>query len=254
MFVRHGESTWNDANRFTGWHDVPLSAAGEAQALQAARAVQGANVCFDAVFTSTLKRTIKTAWIMLEQMDAFTLPVEKAWQLNERMYGALTGLNKADTRAAIGDDAFEELRKVPPPIGADSCFDPSRRSRFADVPREALPVAESFEDTRDRVMPYWRDVILPRALEGETVLVISSKNLLRALLMGISSHVPTEQLVDLEIPNGVPLVFEPRSGQLTPLEEPQGPAEDGGAAAAPVLAGSVWEALAAGPGHLMAEE
>ena len=115
VLLRHGESTWNDANRFTGWHDVPLSERGEAQAKQVADMLREEGLCFDAVYVSTLKRTIKTAWIILEQLDDFTVPVIASWRLNERNYGALTGLDKAETREFLGDERFEKLRRNPPP-------------------------------------------------------------------------------------------------------------------------------------------
>ena len=122
---------------------MPLSADGEQQAVQAARALAAANVCVDCVFTSTLKRTIKSAWLMLEELDSFTLPIAQSWRLNERMYGALTGLNKAETRLALGDDAFERLRIHPPPISADSCYDPARLSRFESVPEAERPSVDA---------------------------------------------------------------------------------------------------------------
>jgi 2,3-bisphosphoglycerate-dependent phosphoglycerate mutase len=122
VLLRHGESTWNGANRFTGWHDVPLSSQGEQQAVEAARLLEASNVCFDVVYTSTLKRTIKTAWMVLETLDAFTLPLVHSWRLNERMYGQLTGLNKAQTLEVLGDEAFELLRRTPPPIDPESCY------------------------------------------------------------------------------------------------------------------------------------
>ena len=223
ILIRHGESTWNsDSNggpRFTGWHDVPLSAEGELQAGDAARALLEANVCADVVYTSTLKRTIKTAWLLLEQLDAFTMPLVQSWRLNERAYGALTGHNKAETRAILGEAAFEQLRHTPPPVDPDSCYAPSSQSRFESVPY--IPLSESFEDARDRVMPYWSDEILPRAMKGETVLVISSKNLLRGLLMGISD-VPAREICDLDIPNCVPLVWDAESGAITQLMPREG--------------------------------
>ena len=134
------------------------------------------------------------------------VPVNCDWRLNERMYGALTGLNKRETREALGEAAFEELRRQPPPISPDSCYDPARSSRFSDVPAGELPKKESFEDTAARVLPFWKEEILPRAANGETVLIISSKNCLRALLMGVATHVPPEQMIDLDIPNCQPLV------------------------------------------------
>jgi 2,3-bisphosphoglycerate-dependent phosphoglycerate mutase len=242
IFLRHGESTWNQADRFTGWEDVPLSPAGEAQVAGAAEALEASGYCFDAVYTSTLKRTIKTAWLLLEALDQFAIPLQQNWRLNERMYGALTGLNKRETREALGEAAFEELRRQPPPISPDSCYDPARSSRFSDVPAGELPKKESFEDTAARVLPFWKEEILPRAANGETVLIISSKNCLRALLMGVATHVPPEQMIDLDIPNCQPLVFDPASGSLE-LLRPEGQAAEGAGTSA---SASAWAALAAG--------
>lgn len=217
VLLRHGESTWNDANRFTGWHDVPLSERGEAQAKQAAAMLRDEGLCFDAVYVSTLKRTIKTAWTILEQLDDFTVPVVQSWRLNERNYGALTGLDKAETRDFLGDERFERLRRNPPPIEEGSCYDPARSPRFRSVPAEEMPTGESFEDCRERVRPVWRQEILPMAMAGKTVLVISSKNLLRSLFVEITS-IPTDTLVHVDIPNGIPVVFCPATNTLRLLD------------------------------------
>jgi len=222
--------------RFTGWYDVPLTPRGEREALDAADTLRSSGVCVDVVFTSTLKRTIKTAWLVLEALDKFTVPISQRWRLNERMYGELTGLNKAEARAWLGDAGFEQLRRTPPPLERGSCFDPasslSLRSLVAAgssgggleegyggaTPRRGLvrqvPAAESFEDTRDRVLPCWQEEILPQALAGKTVLVISSKNTLRSLIQSITG-MPMEHAVDLDIPNGVPIVFYPETRSLT---------------------------------------
>ena len=209
ILLRHGESIWNAENRFTGWHDVPLSPLGERQAAAASQQLANAGLCdIDCVFTSSLKRTIKTAWIVLEELDMCSVPVRHAWQLNERMYGALTGLNKAATREALGEAAFEALRHDPPPIDASSCYYPGSDSRYRDVPRELLPRKESFTDTMERVLPYWESEIVPAAAAGKTVLVIASKNLIRALLMGI---LPSDAGIDqLDLPNGCPIVYSPQ--------------------------------------------
>ena len=241
IFLRHGESEWNAANRFTGWVDVPLTQRGEAEALDAAAQLAAAGVCVDVCYTSTLKRTIKTAWLVLEALDSFNTPVERRWRLNERMYGALTGLNKDETRRFLGESGFEELRRVPPPLERGSCYDPARSSAVtaslavAQAPsgqnraggaasREGgeaaaaaeVPRAESFEDTTARVLPCWRDEILPAAQAGKTVLVVSSKNALRSLIAGISG-LPLEDAVHLDVPNGAPLIFQPEDRSLTLL-------------------------------------
>lgn len=215
VLLRHGESEWNVADRFTGWQDVPLSARGAEQALQAARLLREEGLCFSTVYCSKLQRTIKTAWLILEELNLFTTPIVQAWQLNERMYGALTGLNKAATRLLLGEVLYEEMRREPPPLESDSCYNPSRGQLSREVPGEDLPLKESFEDTRRRVMPYWEAHILPHAIEtDEAVLVISSKNLLRSLIMGITD-MPMEQAIELDIPNGVPLVYDVNSGILS---------------------------------------
>tara|TARA_B110001452_G_scaffold17376_1_gene14095 strand:+ start:199 stop:1161 length:963 start_codon:yes stop_codon:yes gene_type:complete len=218
ILLRHGESRWNEENRFTGWHDVPLSARGEEQAAQAAETLLREGICFDSVYVSTLKRTIKTAWVILEKLDDFTVPVKQSWRLNERNYGALTGLNKAETRDFLGEERFEEFRRQPPPIESDSCYNPARSQRFRSVPEEDLPTGESFEDCQERVRPFWRDEILPLAKAGRTVLVVSSKNLLRSLFVEITD-IPTNTLVNVDIPNGVPILFDPATNTLRLLDD-----------------------------------
>ncbi|EOD06164.1 hypothetical protein EMIHUDRAFT_428475 [Emiliania huxleyi CCMP1516] len=216
IFLRHGESEWNAANRFTGWVDVPLTQRGEAEALDAAAQLAAAGVCVDVCYTSTLKRTIKTAWLVLEALDSFNTPVERRWRLNERMYGALTGLNKDETRRFLGESGFEELRRVPPPLERGSCYDPARSKGGEAAAAAEVPRAESFEDTTARVLPCWRDEILPAAQAGKTVLVVSSKNALRSLIAGISG-LPLEDAVHLDVPNGAPLIFRPEDRSLTLL-------------------------------------
>lgn len=169
------------------------------------------------MYVSTLKRTIKTAWLILEKLDDFTVPVKHSWRLNERNYGALTGLNKAETRDFLGDERFEQLRRQPPPIESDSCYNPARSARFREVPEEELPTGESFEDCQERVRPFWKDEILPMAKAGRTVLIVSSKNLLRSLLVEITD-IPTNTLVNVDIPNGVPILFDPATNTLRLLD------------------------------------
>jgi len=221
VFLRHGESSWNAMNRFTGWHDVPLSAAGEQQAVAAASMLRAAGLesCLDAVYVSSLKRTIKTAWLVLEALDDYTVPVQPAWQLNERMYGLLTGLDKAETQEMLGDELFEELRREPPPLDAGSCYDPTRtRSIRRTTPPELVPRKESFEDVAARVLPYFREAIEPRArTHGEAVLVVSSKNLLRSLIYGVTQW-PLDTMVHVDIPNGLPIVYRPDQGTLHVLQ------------------------------------
>jgi len=216
IFLRHGESSWNAENRFTGWHDVPLSAEGEKQAVDAAATLRAAGLtnCIDEVYSSSLKRTIKTAWLLLEALDDFTIPIKQAWQLNERMYGMLTGLNKKRTREFLGDELFEELRREPPPLDRGSCYDPAgARGVWRTTPPEQVPLKESFEDTATRVLPYFKEDIEPRAKAGEAVLVVSSKNLLRSLIYGVTDW-PLDQMVHIDIPNGQPIVYRPEDGTL----------------------------------------
>ena len=217
ILLRHGESDWNDKNLFTGWHDVPLSKAGEAQAVGAGDVLAAHGICFDRVFVSNLKRTVKTAWLVLERMDDFAVPIEISWRLNERHYGALTGRDKAETRRALGEQGFEALRREPPPVEEASCFDAAGRASFRSVPPGQVPRKESFEDTRQRVAPLWREEILPASrAPGGTVLVISSKNLLRALLMELTD-LPPDALIDLDVPNGQPIVYDVATRRLTLL-------------------------------------
>jgi len=217
IFLRHGESAWNSMNRFTGWHDVALTTRGELEAAAAARILDREMYCIDKVYTSTLKRTIKTAWIVLEELDDFTVPIVQSWRLNERMYGALTGLNKGDTRAMLGEDNFELLRREPPALQPGSCYDPVRSRSFYNVPRDQIPTKESFSDTLERVLPYWKEEILPTAKAGKTVLVISSKNLLRVILSILKPEASSEHFYDLDIPNGIPFVYTPEDGSLRAL-------------------------------------
>lgn len=177
LLLRHGESEWNEADRFTGWYDARLTPTGESQARDAAAALEGMDI--DTVFVSGLKRVIKTAWIVLEELDEFTLPIRQSWRLNERMYGALTGLNKAETLKVLGEETFEELRREPPPLEPGSCYDPAALPQSRGAPRNLVPLKESFEDTVERVRPLWEEEVAPQVAEGKTVLIISSKNLLR---------------------------------------------------------------------------
>lgn len=214
VLLRHGESEWNAGKpRFTGWHDVHLSEAGITQAMEAGQILLEHGHCVEHVFVSNLKRTIKTAWVLLEAMDSYTVPVTQSWRLNERMYGALTGLDKKETERMLGKEGFEQLRRDPPPIASDSCFNPSRNPAFRSVPQASLPKKESFEDTRERVVPFWEDDLLPRMQAGQSLMVISSKNLLRSLLMAITD-LPEQELVHLDIPNCQPLVYDPASRTL----------------------------------------
>mmetsp|Transcript_33856 Transcript_33856/g.55920 ORF Transcript_33856/g.55920 Transcript_33856/m.55920 type:complete len:363 (+) Transcript_33856:70-1158(+) len=233
VLLRHGESSWNQANKFTGWHDVPLSRRGEQQAVEAARKLREREFFFDVVFCSQLKRTIKTAWLVLEELDDFSVQVEIRWQLNERMYGALTGLDKLVTQKYLGDARFEQIRRNPPPIEDSSCYNPNRNARLQrrlQPPATGLPRGESFEDAQKRVRPVWEEEILPQALAGKNVLVISSKNLLRSLFLEITewfslsdlTQEAKDAIVNVDIPNAVPIIFDPATGALQLVDDEPG--------------------------------
>lgn len=209
VLCRHGQSTWNLENLFTGWVDVDLSEQGLAEALDAGRQLAGLGIQFDCAFTSVLKRAIRTLWIILDQMDLMWIPVERSWRLNERHYGALQGLNKAQTAAQHGEDKVKIWRRsydiAPPPLPADDQRHPRFERRYRGIP--GLPASESLKDTLARVTPYWEMRLAPRLAAGENVLVAAHGNSLRALvkmLDGISDG----EITELNIPTGIPLLYE----------------------------------------------
>jgi 2,3-bisphosphoglycerate-dependent phosphoglycerate mutase len=210
VLLRHGESTWNKENRFTGWVDVDLSEKGRAEAREAGRLMAAEKFEFDVAFTSVLKRAIRTLWIALDEMDLLWLPVHKSWRLNERHYGALQGLNKAETAAKHGEDQVKIWRRSydipPPPLSPDDPQHPSRDRRYADRPPEQLPLSESLKDTVARFLPYWHETIAPEIRAGKKVLIAAHGNSLRALVKYLDS-VSDEEIVELNIPTGVPLVY-----------------------------------------------
>lgn len=208
--LRHGQSAWNLENRFTGWTDVDLTEQGRAEAAKAGDLMAAAGVRPMAAFTSYQKRAIRTLWLALEAMDRMWLPVQTAWQLNERHYGALQGLNKAETAARHGDDQVKLWRRSydvpPPPLEADDPRHPRHDPRYAHLPADALPATESLKLTLDRVMPYWQAEIAPKLGAGTDLVISAHGNSLRALckhLFGISDA----DIVGLEIPTGNPLVI-----------------------------------------------
>lgn len=209
VLCRHGQSAWNLENLFTGWVDVDLSEQGLAEALDAGRQLAGLGIHFDCAFTSVLKRAIRTLWIILDQMDLMWIPVERSWRLNERHYGALQGLNKAQTAAQHGEDKVKIWRRsydiAPPPLPADDQRHPRFEPRYRGIP--CLPASESLKDTLVRVTPYWEMRLAPRLAAGENVLVAAHGNSLRALvkmLDGISDG----EITELNIPTGIPLLYE----------------------------------------------
>ncbi|KAA0154737.1 hypothetical protein FNF27_03538 [Cafeteria roenbergensis] len=239
VVIRHGESEWNKANRFTGWKDVALTAKGHEEAAEAGKLIKEAGIEFDAVYTSVLKRAISTMWHVLEELDLQWLPVTRMWRLNERHYGALQGLNKAETAEKHGADQVKIWRRSyatpPPPLEADDERHPSRDRRYAGVPADAIPASESLKDTVARFLPAWETEIAPAIRTGKRVLIVAHGNSLRALVKHLDS-VSEEDIVELNIPTGVPLVYE-LDAELKPIRHYYlGDAEAAAAKAAAVAA------------------
>jgi 2,3-bisphosphoglycerate-dependent phosphoglycerate mutase len=209
--VRHGQSTWNLENLFTGWTDVDLTEQGRAEAAEAGRLLAAEGVAFDLAFTSVLKRAIRTLWIALDTMDRMWIPVERSWRLNERHYGALQGLDKAQTAALHGAAQVKIWRRSydvpPPPLPADDRRHPRFDPRYAGVPAGELPATESLKDTLARVVPYWNARIAPELRAGRHVLVVAHGNSLRALVKMLDGMSEAD-IIDFNIPTGVPIVYE----------------------------------------------
>ena len=208
VLIRHGQSAWNLENRFTGWWDVDMTAKGEAEAKAAGELMAAKGLDFDQTFTSLQTRAIKTLNLALEEMGRLWLPVEKDWRLNERHYGGLTGLNKAETAAKHGDAQVHIWRRSfdipPPPLEPGSPFDLSQDRRYAGI---AIPATESLKDTIARVLPYWDGRIAPALKAGQRVLISAHGNSLRALVKHLS-NIPDHEITSLEIPTGQPIVYE----------------------------------------------
>jgi 2,3-bisphosphoglycerate-dependent phosphoglycerate mutase len=219
VLLRHGESTWNKENRFTGWKDVDLSDKGTAEAQEAGRLMKEAGFVFDLAFTSVLKRAIKTLNIALEEMDQLWLPVIKHWRLNERHYGALQGLNKAETAAKHGEAQVKIWRRSydipPPPLTPDDERWSGRDPRYKALASSEIPASESLKDTVARFLPYWHETIAPAISSGTRVLIAAHGNSLRALVKYLD-NVSEADIVGLNIPTGIPLVYE-LDDQLQPL-------------------------------------
>jgi 2,3-bisphosphoglycerate-dependent phosphoglycerate mutase len=211
VLLRHGESQWNKENRFTGWTDVPLSEKGIAEARAAGQQMMADGFVFDIAFTSVLKRAIKTLWLALEEMDQMWIPVENSWRLNERHYGALQGLNKAETAEKHGDEQVLIWRRsydIPPPaLTEDDERYPGRDPRYASLSGDELPLTESLKLTVDRFLPYWHETIAPTIKSGKRVIIAAHGNSLRALVKYLD-NVSEEEIVGLNIPTGIPLVYE----------------------------------------------
>jgi 2,3-bisphosphoglycerate-dependent phosphoglycerate mutase len=219
ILVRHGQSIWNLENLFTGWTDVDLSAQGREEATRAGRQLLEEKLVVDVAFTSVLKRAIRTLWIMLDEMDRMWIPVERSWRLNERHYGALQGLNKPQTVERHGEEQVKIWRRsydIPPPaLATDDERHPRFDPRYADVPTAELPAAESLKDTLGRVRPFWHSRIAPELRRGRNVLVAAHGNSLRAMVKMLDD-VSESDIVELNIPTGVPLLYE-LDPQLKPL-------------------------------------
>jgi 2,3-bisphosphoglycerate-dependent phosphoglycerate mutase len=211
VLLRHGESTWNQENRFTGWTDVDLTAKGRDEAAEAGRLLRAAGLTFDIAFTSVLKRALRTCWITCDEMDLLWIPVEKSWRLNERHYGALQGLNKAETAARHGEEQVKIWRRsydIPPPaLSPDDERSPGRDPRYHGLAQADLPATESLKDTVARFLPYWHETIAPAVGSGQRVLIAAHGNSLRALVKYLD-NISDRDIVGLNIPTGIPLVYE----------------------------------------------
>ena len=219
VLLRHGESTWNKENRFTGWTDVDLSDRGREEAAAAGRLLKEGGYTFDLAFTSVLKRAIRTLWIAMDALDLLWIPVTKDWRLNERHYGALQGLNKAETAARHGDAQIKIWRRSydipPPPLTPGDERHPSRDPRYAALDPLKLPLTESLKDTVDRFLPCWYESIAPALRSGKRVIIAAHGNSLRALVKYLD-NVSESEIVELNIPTGIPLVYELQD-DLTPI-------------------------------------
>ena len=215
ILVRHGQSVWNVENLFTGWHDVDLSDQGRKEAAQAGRELLQEKLTIDIAFTSVLKRAIRTLWILLDEMDRMWVPVERSWRLNERHYGALQGLNKAQTVERHGEAQVQIWRRSydipPPPLAPDDERHPRFDPRYRDVAAADLPATESLKDTLARVQPYWEERVAPELRRNRTVLLVAHGNSLRALVKMLDG-LSEEAIVELNIPTGVPLLYELDAG------------------------------------------
>lgn len=211
VLLRHGESQWNKENRFTGWTDVDLSEKGEEEARKAGKTMKEAGYDFDIVFTSVLKRAIRTMTLALGEMDLWWLPVVKSWRLNERHYGALQGLNKAETAAKYGDEQVHIWRRSydvqPPALEVTDERYPGFDRRYHDLSKAELPLTECLKDTVARFLPFWHETVAPAIKSGKRVIIVAHGNSLRSLVKYLD-NIPDDEIVELNIPTGVPLVYE----------------------------------------------
>jgi 2,3-bisphosphoglycerate-dependent phosphoglycerate mutase len=219
VLLRHGESIWNKENLFTGWTDVDLSEQGKREAKRAGELLKAEGFVFDVAFTSVLKRAIRTLWIALDELDLMWIPVHHSWRLNERHYGALQGLNKAQTAAKYGDDQVLIWRRSydvpPPPLDESDERYPGKDPRYKHLSKEELPLTECLKDTVARFLPYWHETIVPTIREGKRVIIAAHGNSLRALVKYLD-NISDQEIVGLNIPTGVPLIYE-LDEQLQPI-------------------------------------
>lgn len=211
VLLRHGESTWNKDNRFTGWTDVDLSEGGIAEAKKAGQILKEKGYQFDVAFTSVLKRAIRTLWIVLDEMDLMWIPVFRSWRLNERHYGGLQGLNKAEMAAKYGEKQVLIWRRsyaIPPPLlDENDARHPRYDPRYKDLDEKDIPATECLKDTVNRFLPYWHEVLAPTIKSGKKVIIVAHGNSLRALVKYLD-NISDEDIVELNIPTGIPLVYE----------------------------------------------
>jgi 2,3-bisphosphoglycerate-dependent phosphoglycerate mutase len=211
VLARHGESTWNKENRFTGWTDVDLSEKGRQEASKAGQVLKEQGYSFDIAYTSVLKRAIRTLWIILDEMDLMWIPVHRSWRLNERHYGALQGLNKAEMAAKYGEQQVFIWRRSydiqPPALTKNDERYPGNDPRYKDLMSKDVPLTESLKDTVARFMPYWQDTLAPALKSGKKIIIAAHGNSLRALVKYLD-NVPDSEIVGLNIPTGAPLVYE----------------------------------------------
>ncbi|MDA0294160.1 MAG: 2,3-diphosphoglycerate-dependent phosphoglycerate mutase [Verrucomicrobia bacterium] len=220
VLLRHGESTWNKENRFTGWTDVDLTEQGRQEAKAAGQVLKKDGYSFDLAYCSVMKRALRTLWIVLDELDELWIPVEKTWRLNERHYGGLQGLNKSETAAQYGEDQVLVWRRSydipPPPLEKSDERYPGHDPRYRDVPAADLPLTECLKDTVDRFLPYWHEVIAPQVKAGKKVVIAAHGNSLRALVKYLDD-LSEEEVLKLNIPTGIPLVYE-LDDQLQPIK------------------------------------
>ncbi len=220
VLLRHGESTWNKENRFTGWTDVDLSPKGITEARKAGRVLKEKGYTFDVAFTSVLKRAIRTLWLVLDEMDLMWIPVYRSWRLNERHYGALQGLNKAETAAKYGEEQVLVWRRSydirPPALEKTDKRYPGNDPIYRELDKKDIPLTECLKDTVERFLPYWHEVLAPTIKSGKRVIISAHGNSLRALVKYLD-HVSDDDIVKLNIPTGIPLVYE-LDGELKPIK------------------------------------